>query len=102
MNQIVTRIVARFVTNISATQEPIARAVDELTASQEQLTGAIVKLEAISQYGLARNLEPPPRPVHAPMPKPGTRAVRCRPHPNPRSITFSSSPCARAIAARSH
>jgi len=76
IEQIVTRIVDRIVTNIAATQEPIARAVAELTAGQEQLTRAIVKLEAISQYGLARNLEPPPRPVHAPMPKPGTRAVR--------------------------
>src|SRR6267143_5353669 len=76
IEQIVTRIVDRIVTNIVATQEPIARAVDELTAGQEPLTRATVRLEAISKYGLARNLEPPPRLVHAPMPKPGTRAVR--------------------------
>jgi hypothetical protein len=76
IEQIVTRIVDRIVTNIVATQEPIARAVDELTAGQEQLTREIVKLEAISQYGFSKSLEPPPRPVHAPMPKLGTRAVR--------------------------
>jgi len=77
IEQIVTRIVDRIVTNIAATQEPIARAVDDLTAGQEQLTREIVKLEAISQYGLAKGLEPPPRPpIHAPTPKPGTRAVR--------------------------
>ena len=76
IEQIVTRIVDRIVTNIVATQEPIARAVDELTAGQEQLTREIIKLEAISQYGFSKSLEPPPRPVHAPMPKLGTRAVR--------------------------
>jgi hypothetical protein len=76
IEQIVTRVVDRIVTNIAVTQEPIVRSVDQLTAGQEQLTREIIKLEAISQYGLAKNLEPPPRPVHAPMPKPGTRAVR--------------------------
>src|SRR5882757_4045471 len=60
IEQIVTRIVDRIVTNIVATQEPIARAVDELTAGQEQLTREIVKLEAISQYGFSKSLEPPP------------------------------------------
>ena len=56
-------------------QEQIARAVDQLTAGQEHLTREIVKLEA-SQYGLSKSIEPPPRPVHAPTPKAGTRAVR--------------------------
>jgi len=74
--QIIARIADRIVTNTAAGQEQMARAVDQLTAGQEQLTREIVKLEAISQYGLSKSLEPPPRPVHAPTPKPGTRAVR--------------------------
>jgi hypothetical protein len=75
--QIIARIADRIVTDTAAGQEQIARAVDQLTAGQEQLTREIVKLEAISQYGLSKSLEPPPpRAVHAPMPKPGTRAVR--------------------------
>jgi len=76
IEQIITRIADRIVTNIAASQEQIARTVDQLTAGQEKMTREIIKLEAISQYGLARNLETPPRPVHAPTPKPGTRAVR--------------------------
>jgi len=40
------------------------------------MTREMIKLEAISQYALSKSLEPPPRPVHAPTPKPGTRAVR--------------------------
>jgi hypothetical protein len=75
VDQIVTRIVDRIVTNIAATQEPIVRSVDQLTAGQEQLTREIIKLEAISQYGLSKSLEPP-RQIHATTPKPGTRTVR--------------------------
>ena len=76
IEKIITRIVDRIVANIAVGQEQIARTVDQLAAGQEQMTREIVKLGAISQYGLAKNLEPPPRAVHAPMPKPGTRAVR--------------------------
>jgi hypothetical protein len=76
IEEIIARIVDRIVANIAVGQEQIARTVDQLAAGQEQMTREIVKLGAISQYGLAKNLEPPPRAVHAPMPKPGTRAVR--------------------------
>ena len=76
IEKITARIVDRIVANIAVGQEQIARTVDQLAAGQEQMTREIVKLGAISQYGLAKNLEPPPRAVHAPMPKPGTRAVR--------------------------
>jgi hypothetical protein len=75
IEQIIARIADRIVTNTGTGQEQIARAVDQLTAGQEQLTREIVKLEAISQSGLSKSIEPPPRPVHAP-PKPGTRTVR--------------------------
>jgi hypothetical protein len=76
IEQIIARIADRIVTDTAAGQEQIARAVDQLMAGQEQLTREIVKLEAISQYGFAKNLEPPPRPVPASTHKPGTRAVR--------------------------
>jgi hypothetical protein len=76
IEQIIARIADRIVTNTAAGQELIARAVDQLTAGQEQLTREIVKLEAISQYGPSKSIEPPPRPLHALTPKPGTRAVR--------------------------
>jgi hypothetical protein len=75
IEHIIARIADRIVTNNAGGQEQIARAVDQLATGQEQLTREIVKLEAISQYGLSKNMEPPPRPVHALTPKPGTRAV---------------------------
>src|SRR5258708_29321921 len=76
IEQIIARIADRIVTNTAAGQEQIARAVDQLTSGQEQLAREMVKLEAISQYGLSKSIEPPPRPVHTSTPKPGKRAVR--------------------------
>jgi len=76
IEQIIARIADRIVANIAAGQEQISRTVDQLAAGQEQMTREMIKLEAISQYALSKSLEPPPRPVHAPTPKPGTRAVR--------------------------
>jgi hypothetical protein len=75
IEQIITRIADRIVANIAAGQEQISRTVDQLAGGQEQMTREMIKLEAISQYGLSKSLEPPPRPVHALTPKPGTRAV---------------------------
>jgi hypothetical protein len=76
VEQLITRIADRIVTSIAATQEPIVRTVDQLTAGQEDLTREIIKLEAISQYSLSKDLESQPRPVHVRTLKPGTRAVR--------------------------
>src|SRR6266446_10526675 len=76
IEHIITRIVDRIVANVTAGQEQIARSVDQFAAGQEQMPREIIKVEAISQYALSKSLEPPPRPVHAPTPKPGTRAVR--------------------------
>jgi hypothetical protein len=73
---ITTRIIDRIVTSIAATQEPIVRTVEHLAAGQEQLTREMIKLEAISQYGLSKSLDPPPRQIHAATPKLGTRVVR--------------------------
>src|SRR6266550_2099262 len=69
----ITRSVNRVV---AATHEQIARSVDQLAADQQQMTREIIKLQAISQYGLYKNSEPPPRPAPWPAPKPVTRLVR--------------------------
>jgi len=69
----ITRSVNRIV---AASHEQIARSVDQLAADQVQMTREIIKLQAISQYGLYKNSEPPPRPAPSPAPKPVTRPVR--------------------------
>jgi hypothetical protein len=76
IEKLITRITDRIVANVAATQEPLARTVEQLATGQEQLIRETIRLEAISQYGLSKSLEPPLRPVHAPTAKPGTRAVR--------------------------
>jgi len=76
IEQIIARIADRIVANIAAGQEQISHTVDQLAAGQEQMTREMIKLEAMSQYGLSKSLEPPPRQTHAATPKPGTRVVR--------------------------
>jgi len=57
----------RSVDRIAASQEQMARTVDQLTAGQEQLTREITKVQAIEQYILYKNSEPPaPKPVARP------------------------------------
>jgi hypothetical protein len=55
----------RIADSIGANQEQIARSVDQLTAGQEQMTREITKLQAVEQYVLYKNAEPPPRPAPA-------------------------------------
>jgi hypothetical protein len=63
----------RSVERIAAGQEQMARTVGQLTAGQEQLTREITKLQAIEQYILYKNSEPPaPKPV----PRPPQRTAR--------------------------
>ncbi len=50
---------------ITTTQEQITRSVAQLTAGQEQMTREITKLQAVEQYVLYKNSEPPPRPAPA-------------------------------------
>jgi len=69
----ITRNVDRIVTT---SQGQIMRNVDQLAADQEQTAREISKLQAISQYVLSKNSEPPPRPALPPAPKSGTRAAR--------------------------
>jgi hypothetical protein len=70
----VDRIVAASQEQSGASQEQIRRSVDQLAAGQQQMTREIIKLQAISQYGLYKNSEPPPRQASAPAPKPVTRS----------------------------
>jgi hypothetical protein len=59
--------VRQSVDRIAASQEQMTRNVDQLTAGQEQVTRAITKLQAIEQYILYKNSEPPARkPVSRP------------------------------------
>jgi hypothetical protein len=63
----------RSVERIAASQEQMARTVGQITAGQEQLTREITKLQAIEQYILYKNSEPPaPKPV----PRPPQRTAR--------------------------
>jgi hypothetical protein len=69
----IARSVDRIVT---ASQEQIARSVAQLAADQEQMAREIIRLQAISQYGLYKIADPPPRPAPSPAPRPVTRPVR--------------------------
>jgi hypothetical protein len=59
---------------IGASQERIARTVDQLAAGQEQMTREITKLQAIGQYILYKNSEPPPQLATPPTRKPVPRS----------------------------
>lgn len=48
------------VDRIAVTQDKIVKSIDLLTAGQEQLTKEIAKLQAVEQYILYKNSEPPP------------------------------------------
>jgi hypothetical protein len=71
--------VRQSVDRIAASQEQITRTVDQLAAGQEQLTREITKLQAIDQYILYKNSEPPPRPAPAAAPKPVARPLQPSP-----------------------
>jgi len=68
----------RIANSIGANQEQIARSVDQLTAGQAQMTREITKLQAVEQYVLYTNSEPPPRPTPAPMRTPVLRPSQAR------------------------
>jgi hypothetical protein len=63
----------RSVERIAVGQEQMARTVGQLTAGQEQLTREITKLQAIEQYILYKNSEPP---APKPAPRPSQRTAR--------------------------
>jgi hypothetical protein len=57
------QIIRRNVDRIATSQEQITRSVDHLAVGQERMALEIIKLQAMSQYGLYKNAEPPPRPA---------------------------------------
>jgi hypothetical protein len=63
-------------TSIATSQEQTTRSIDELTASLEQMTHEIAKLQAVEQYVLYKNSDPPPRPAPAQVPKPVPRSAQ--------------------------
>lgn len=66
--------VRQSVDRIAANQEQMSRTISQLVAGQEQMTREIAKLQAIEQYILYKNSEPPPsRPAPAPAPRPAAR-----------------------------
>lgn len=75
--------------SIATNQEQIMRSVDQLTASQEQMTREIAKVQAVEQYVLYKNSDPPARTVPAPAPAP--RPVQ-RPAQAPSALTPGKSP----------
>ncbi len=52
-------------TSISTSQEQTTHSVDQLAAGLEQMTREIAKLQAVEQYVLYKNSDPPPRPAPA-------------------------------------
>jgi len=56
----------RIANSIVANQEQVLRSVDQLTAGQEQMTREITILQAVEQYVLYKNAEPPPRSAPGP------------------------------------
>jgi hypothetical protein len=65
-NRSLARTEAWIANSIGANQEQIAHSVDQLTAGQEQMTSEITKLQAVEQYVLYKNAEPPPRSAPGP------------------------------------
>jgi hypothetical protein len=72
---------------IGASQERIARTVDQLAAGQEQTTREITKLQAMKQYILYKNSEPPPQlatpPARKPVPRSSQAPIQLIPARNP-------------------
>jgi len=63
----------RSIDGIAARQQQITRSFDHLAAGQEQMMREITKLQAVEQYVLYKNSEPPPRPAPAPARNPVPR-----------------------------
>jgi hypothetical protein len=65
-------VVRQKVDRVATSQDKIIRSIDQLTAGQELLTKEIAKLQAVEQYILYKNTEPPARPT-PPAPSPVRR-----------------------------
>jgi hypothetical protein len=63
------------VDRIAAAQQEIVRSIGQLTAGQEQMTKEITKLQAVEQYILYKNSEPPATRAAGPAPAAAHRPV---------------------------
>jgi hypothetical protein len=64
-----TRNIDRIATAISSSQEQMMHSIDQLAAGQERVALEITKLQAVEQYILYKNSEPPPHTDPALAPK---------------------------------
>jgi hypothetical protein len=73
-----TRNIDRIATGISSSQEQMMHSIDQLAAGQERVVLEITKLQAVEQYILYKNSEPPLRtdaaPRHVPWPSQASTA----------------------------
>jgi hypothetical protein len=70
VRQSIDGLAVRIDTSIATNQEQTTRSIDQLTAGLEKMTREIAKLQAVEQYVLYKNSDPPPRPAPAPTPLP--------------------------------
>jgi hypothetical protein len=83
------------VDRIAASQEKIIRSIGQLTTGQELLTKEIAKLQAVEQYILYKNSEPPPTRSPTPAPAPVRRPAAPLPlTPAPAPQTSQTAPAA--------
>lgn len=83
------------VDRIATSQEQIVRSIGQLTTGQEQLTKEIAKLQAVEQYILYKNSEPPPTRSPPPAPAPVRRPAAPLPlTPAPAPQTSQTAPAA--------
>ncbi len=90
-------VVRQKVDRVAASQEKIIHSIDQLTAGQDLLTKEIAKLQAVEQYILYKNTEPPPRPT-PPAPSPVRRPAAplpLTPAPAPQTSQASQPPAPR-------
>jgi hypothetical protein len=84
------------VDRIATAQEKIIKSIDQLSAGQDQLTKEIAKLQAVEQYILYKNSEPPAtRAAPAPAPAVAARSRPAAPMPLTPAPPQTSPPPAR-------
>jgi hypothetical protein len=85
-------VVRQKVDRVAASQEQIIRSINQLSTGQDLLTKEITKLQAVEQYILYKNTEPPPRPT-PPAPSPVRRPAAPLPlTPAPAPQTSQATP----------
>jgi TolA-binding protein len=82
------------VDRIATSQEQIKRSIDQLSTGQDQLTKEIAKLQAVEQYILYKNSEPPAARAPTQPPTAAAAAPRRPPAAAPLPLTPSQAPAA--------